>query len=162
MSKSSPDANSRILLTDTLPEIQAKIQKAVTDSIEGVSYDPIGRPGVSNLLRILGGCRGVLKVQSMSHPSSRYIDDAQGATKEDMGDGDTYLHTLASQYPHIKQLKFDVTHAVDQLLSFPRAQYHKIREDRAYLMEVAKEGANKARESSERVMEGVRERVGLI
>ncbi|KAG1768978.1 tryptophanyl-tRNA synthetase [Suillus occidentalis] len=56
MSKSSPDAKSRILLTDTASQIQSKIRAAVTDSIQGITYDPDGRPGTSNLLTILAAC----------------------------------------------------------------------------------------------------------
>jgi len=53
MSKSHPSPKSRILLTDTREEIAAKIRTAVTDSENSVSYDPIGRPGVSNLLDVV-------------------------------------------------------------------------------------------------------------
>ncbi|KAG1736920.1 uncharacterized protein EDB91DRAFT_1141640 [Suillus paluster] len=56
MSKSSPDVQSRILLTDTATQIQSKIRAAVTDSIQGITYDPKDRPGTSNLLTILAAC----------------------------------------------------------------------------------------------------------
>lgn len=53
MSKSHNDPNSRILITDSPDDIEIKIKGALTDSIEGVSYDPSTRPGVSNLVEIL-------------------------------------------------------------------------------------------------------------
>ncbi|KAF8319437.1 Nucleotidylyl transferase [Clavulina sp. PMI_390] len=53
MSKSAKDPKSRILLSDSRDEIARKIRKAVTDSETTISYDPIHRPGISNLLRIL-------------------------------------------------------------------------------------------------------------
>lgn len=53
MSKSHPSPKSRILLTDTREDIAGKIRTAVTDSQNSVSYDPTGRPGVSNLLDIV-------------------------------------------------------------------------------------------------------------
>ncbi|KAK5954569.1 Tryptophan--tRNA ligase, mitochondrial [Knufia fluminis] len=54
MSKSDPDVNSRILITDAPDEIRNKIRKAKTDSVEGpLTYDPEKRPGVSNLIEIL-------------------------------------------------------------------------------------------------------------
>lgn len=57
MSKSAANPNSRILLSDSTDEIALKIRKAVTDSDTHITYDPIKRPGVSNLLRILLACR---------------------------------------------------------------------------------------------------------
>jgi len=53
MSKSHEDPRSRILITDPPEEIHAKIKGALTDSEEGISYDPESRPGVSNLVEIL-------------------------------------------------------------------------------------------------------------
>ena len=45
MSKSDPNENSRIMLTDSAEQIQSKIKKATMDSIKGISYDPKERPG---------------------------------------------------------------------------------------------------------------------
>lgn len=53
MSKSHADARSRILLSDSADDIRSKIKAALTDSIEGLSYDPLKRPGVSNLLSLM-------------------------------------------------------------------------------------------------------------
>jgi tryptophanyl-tRNA synthetase len=53
MSKSHADPKSRILITDTEDDIKTKIKEALTDSELGITYDPRGRPGVSNLLEIL-------------------------------------------------------------------------------------------------------------
>lgn len=53
MSKSDPNPNSRILIIDDEETIYQKFKIALTDSIEGISYDPETRPGVSNLLDIL-------------------------------------------------------------------------------------------------------------
>ena len=53
MSKSHDDARSRILLGDSPEDIRKKVKQALTDSIPGISYDPAGRPGVSNLVEIL-------------------------------------------------------------------------------------------------------------
>lgn len=53
MSKSDPDAKSRISLTDTPDEIASKVRKSVTDLTSRISYDLEGRPGVTNLLNIL-------------------------------------------------------------------------------------------------------------
>lgn len=53
MSKSDPDVMSRILVTDSPKIIQEKLRKAKTDSNMELSYDPVKRPGVSNLIDIL-------------------------------------------------------------------------------------------------------------
>lgn len=50
MSKSDP--SGAILLTDTPEMISAKLRRAVTDSEASIAYDPIAKPGVSNLLTI--------------------------------------------------------------------------------------------------------------
>ena len=52
MSKSHPNPQSRILLTDSREGITKKLRVALTDSVEGVSYDSVARPGVSNLIDI--------------------------------------------------------------------------------------------------------------
>ena len=58
MSKSDKDPQSRILLSDTDQDIKTKINSALTDSQEGISYDVAKRPGVSNLLEILSSVQG--------------------------------------------------------------------------------------------------------
>jgi len=52
MSKSDPDSLSCIYLSDTDDDIRKKIKTSVTDSIKDVYYDPVKRPGVSNLVII--------------------------------------------------------------------------------------------------------------
>jgi hypothetical protein len=66
MSKSDTDPKSRILITDSAEDIHAKLRGAVTDSIQGISFDPAKRPGVSNLIEIL-------KHVTESRDSSDYI-----------------------------------------------------------------------------------------
>jgi tryptophanyl-tRNA synthetase len=52
MSKSDGNIRSRIDIIDTPDQIMEKIKKSHTDMIDGISYDPDNRPGVSNLLDI--------------------------------------------------------------------------------------------------------------
>jgi len=133
MSKSSPDVQSRILLTDTAAQISAKIRGAVTDSIAGITYDPVARPGTSNLLTILAAC-----------------------TNEDVA-------IVARKY-EVKghgHLKADVADAVEEIIKAPRAEFERIRHEIGYLNQVAKDGAEKARERSEFTMCEVRARLGL-
>lgn len=51
MSKSEPDPNSRINLLDDPKTIKKKINRATTDSLRLVTFDP-ERPGITNLLTI--------------------------------------------------------------------------------------------------------------
>lgn len=52
MSKSSPNPKAIIYLLDPPNEIANKIKSAVTDSENLIKYDPINKPGVSNLIDI--------------------------------------------------------------------------------------------------------------
>ena len=52
MSKSDKDPRSCIYINDPPQVILEKCKKAVTDSISAVTYDPVNRPGVSNLISI--------------------------------------------------------------------------------------------------------------
>lgn len=133
MSKSFPDVQSRILLTDTTAQIRTKIRGAVTDSIAGITYDPVARPGTSNLLTILAACTD----EHVTDVARRY---------EGKGHGD---------------LKADVAEAVDEMIKTPRAEFEKIRHENTYLNQVAMDGAEKARERSEVTMREVRARLGL-
>lgn len=134
MSKSTPDVKSRILLTDTPEEIRDKIRSAVTDSIQGITYDPVNRPGTSNLLTILAAC-----------------EEADPAE-------------VARRYSgkHHGHLKADVTDAVVEMLRRPRAELLRLREDPGYLADVGREGAEKAKMRSRPTMQIVRERLGLL
>lgn len=134
MSKSSPDFQSRILLTDTDDQIKSKIRGAVTDSIQGITYDPVDRPGAANLLDILAACTN----EDVLEVAKRYADKGHG------------------------HLKNDVTEAVVELLKEPRGEFEKLKGETAYLAEIAQVGATKARERSEDVLQEVRKRVGLV
>lgn len=133
MSKSSPDVQSRILLTDTASQIRTKIRGAVTDSIAGITYDPVARPGTSNLLTILAACTD----ENVTDVARRY---------ESKGHGD---------------LKADIADVVEDMIKAPRAEFERIHRETAYLNQVAKDGAAKARERSAVTMHEVRARVGL-
>ena len=133
MSKSSPDLSSRILMTDNLDQIRSKIRVAVTDSIQGITYDPVNRPGTSNLLTILAACTG-----------EDTLEVAQRYTSKNHGD-----------------LKRDTIEAIEEMMKGPRSEFEKIRGETAFLAQVAREGAEKAKERSEVTMREVRKRIGL-
>jgi len=133
MSKSAPAANSRILITDSFDEITAKVRSAVTDSVRGVTYDPVSRPGVSNLVTMISGCTG---------------EDIQDVAKRlaDKGHGD---------------LKKEVVDAVELRLGPVRREYERIRKDEGWIKEVGKQGVEKARTLASQTMIEVKSKLGL-
>ena len=136
MSKSAADPNSRILLTDSYETIVKRIRSAVTDSISGITFDPVERPGTSNLLTILSACTGGEEAPTVL--AERYAGSNHGL------------------------LKKDVAEAVEETLRKPRAEFARLREDRTFLAKVARDGAEKAQEHSDGLMKEVRQRIGLI
>jgi tryptophanyl-tRNA synthetase len=134
MSKSAHDVRSRILLTDSAAEISAKIRAAVTDSsTAGITYDPVHRPGTSNLLTILAACTG----EDVVEIATRF---------EGKGHGD---------------LKVEVADAVEELIKGPRKVFEEIRSERSYLHRVAEDGARRARERAAITLTEVRRKIGL-
>jgi tryptophanyl-tRNA synthetase len=58
-------------------------------------------------------------------------------------------------------LKKDVVEAVEEALRKPRAEFARLRGEKTFLEQVARDGAEKAQEHSDRTMRDVRKRVGL-
>lgn len=58
MSKSEDSPQGTILVLEDLDQVAKKIKRAVTDTDTEVRFDPTEKPGVSNLLSILGACTG--------------------------------------------------------------------------------------------------------
>lgn len=56
MSKSADSPMGTVLLTDPPADIERKFKRAVTDNDAEVRYDPVNKPGVSNLLTVLAVC----------------------------------------------------------------------------------------------------------
>ncbi|KIJ31807.1 hypothetical protein M422DRAFT_36082 [Sphaerobolus stellatus SS14] len=142
MSKSAPDPNSRIMLTDDAESIAKKIRSAVTDSTKGITYDPVNRPGVANLLTILDAFR----------PSENEFDSPSEA-----------LTALASQYANkgTGDLKKDVAEAIVEGWRRPRAEFERLRADRGYLAQILLEGSHRAESLSKLTMDRVRQHIGL-
>ncbi len=58
MSKSVSSPLGTVLVLDSPEEIDRKVRKAVTDTETEVRYDPVSKPGVSNLLELLAAATG--------------------------------------------------------------------------------------------------------
>ncbi len=77
MSKSDTNKKAIITLLDDLKTIEKKIKSAVTDSEGVVSYDPINKPGVANLLTIEAALTG----ESIDNLVAKYEGSGYGDFK---------------------------------------------------------------------------------
>lgn len=177
MSKSAVNPNSRIILSDSADEVSQKIRKAVTDSDHDISYDPVARLGISNLLRLLYECRLLASSRLLPSPlfsettglrvdsSARSQIDQSSPIQSDDGDSDTALHILADTFrsagKQTPQFKEAVVEAVNEVLAPIGAEFIRIRADEAYLRSVASTGAERARAIAQRTMQEVKDKVGL-
>jgi tryptophanyl-tRNA synthetase len=135
MSKSDPAPKSRILITDSNKDIAQKINGAVTDSLGPVTYDPVLRPGVANLLRILSAL-------DPEHRTAAQLAEAMA------GEG-------------MAELKRAVSTAICKDLDGVRDKYLDFLSRPNYLQEVEANGMRKAIISSGKTMQEVKEVVGL-
>ncbi|EPQ26920.1 uncharacterized protein PFL1_05555 [Pseudozyma flocculosa PF-1] len=149
MSKSAPDVNSRILLTDTPAQISSKIRKAVTDAERTISYDPTNRPGVSNLLSILSG----LSSDPGSTPA-KVAEELNGALARQAEQG-------GKELPSGKYLKDAVADVCVEALRPIQHELERVKMDQAYLAEMEEKGRAKAEEAAEANMQAVRRMMGV-
>jgi tryptophanyl-tRNA synthetase len=70
MSKSNRDSAGVVFLLDEPDLIRRKVRRAVTDAHPAPAYEPDERPGVSNLLEILGACTGTTPQQAAAGHTS--------------------------------------------------------------------------------------------
>lgn len=137
MSKSAVNPKSRILITDTPEQISKKIMGAKTDDINCPSFDPVERPGVSNLLSLL------------SH------FDPQGRTAAELGN----VHASLD----IRSFKGVVADAVSNAIGHIGIKYQEIlqRDGGKYVDHVERQGGTKARASANETMALVKEAIGF-
>ena len=137
MSKSHEDYRSRILITDTPDDIRMKVRRAMTDSMEGVSFDELKRPGVSNLLSIMAAL------------------DQQGTSVDEL------VQKCCTLGMH--DFKDRVTTTISDGLADIRKKYHLLMgaDGGLYLEEIVVEGAKKARKRADIILERVRHAVGF-
>jgi len=133
MSKSDDNENSYVSLLDPPEKIRSKFKKAVTDS-EGTVRFSEDKPGVSNLISIYGAVTG----KTVAEIENEFSGSGYGA------------------------LKSRVAEAVCAELEPLQKRYGSIRADGAYLNAVIKSGADRARVNAERMLEKVKEKVGLV
>ncbi len=131
MSKSLQSPQGTIRLLDDDEAIDRKVRRAVTDTETEVRYDPAAKPGVSNLLEILGAASGK--------------DPAE----------------LAHAYSSYRQLKSDVAEAVVEMLRPIRARARELTDDMATVAAVLEEGAARAHEVASATYAKAAEAMGI-
>lgn len=134
MSKSEPNDNSRINMTDSDAHIAKKIRSAITDSIDGITYDPENRPELANLIGLLSAC------------SNRSVEDIVADSRYDMK----------------STFKADLTEAVCHTVAPIREEYQRILLDRSAIEQEWKRGADLARTRAAETMQMVRKAMGLV
>jgi tryptophanyl-tRNA synthetase len=132
MSKSSDTDAGCIFLTDPPSVIEKKFKRAVTDSETEVRYDLAAKPGVSNLLDILGGATG-------QSPAA-----------------------LASEYSRYGDLKAATAEAVIEVITPIQNRYNELLEDRAELSRLLRIGALKAREVASATLQRTYDAIGML
>lgn len=133
MSKSDADENAYILILDEPDAIRRKIKRAVTDSEGKVVYSD-SQPGVKNLLDIYASFRGI----SPDAAEREFASSGYGALKE------------------------GVAEAVVEGLEPVQTRYKEIREDKALLESVCKEGAQRASYLAQKTLRKVYRKVGFV
>ena len=132
MSKSEDSPQGTILLLDPPDVIEKKVKRAVTDSDDEVFFDIENKPGVSNLLSILGAATGKTP-QEASKGIDRY-GDLKSATSE----------------------------AVIELLKPVQEKYFDLADDPAETNRLIAKGAEKAREVASATLSRAQENIGLF
>jgi tryptophanyl-tRNA synthetase len=132
MSKSVISPQGTVGLLEDPASIVRKIRRAVTDTEVEVRYDPQAKPGVSNLLTILGATTG---------------EDPE---------------RLARRYHQYGELKADCAEAIVALLEPIQARYAELAADPSGTAAVLAEGAGKARAVAAPVLDRARAAVGLL
>ena len=132
MSKSLDSPRGSVDLLDDPSVVVRKIKSAVTDSEAEVRYDVQAKPGVSNLLSILGA--------------------ATGRTPEEVAEG----------YSMYGPLKADTAEAVVELLRPIQTRFAELEADPAETSRLLRIGADKARAIASVTLERARSNIGLL
>ena len=132
MSKSDETSKGCIYILDDINVSKKKIKSAVTDSDSHVHFDPIHKPGISNLLEIY------------SILSNRSIEDI-----ENQYEGKGY-----------GEFKTDLAEIVGQELEKIQKRYKEITTG-SYLDDILEEGAQKARIIARKKLSKVERKIGI-
>ncbi|HWU68097.1 MAG TPA: tryptophan--tRNA ligase, partial [Stenotrophobium sp.] len=134
MSKSDDAETNAIYLLDEPDVVVRKIKRAVTDTGNEVRFDIAAKPGVSNLMSILSATTG----ESFDSIAERYNGQGYGKFKQAVAD------------------------AVVACLEPVQAKYRAVRDDRAGLQSILREGARKAAARADATLQRVHDALGFI
>jgi tryptophanyl-tRNA synthetase len=132
MGKSTQDGRGVLYLLDPPDVLRHKIKRAVTDTDGEVRYDPVGKPGVSNLVAILAACTG----RDSLSPTAGFTSYGQ--------------------------LKDATTEAVIDLLAPIQRRYHELARHPSYVRKVLADGAARARRRAGATVARTRRALGLL
>jgi tryptophanyl-tRNA synthetase len=132
MSKSADSPQGTVLVLDDPEAIERKIKRAVTDTGSEVVFDPEKKPGVANLLQILGA--------------------ATGRTPTEVAEG----------YSQYGPLKADTADAVVELLRPVRERYAELASDPQAVRATLEAGAQKAQAVAGPTLARARDAIGLL
>ena len=132
--KMSKSRGNAIMLSATEDETSKLIKKAKTDQDRNITYDPVNRPEVANLLSLISLCTG-------EEPES---------IAQRIGDGGGGM------------LKKVLTEAMNEKLRPLRQKRAQLEADPAYIRQVLLDGSAKAREIGIKTLEEVRERMNMV
>lgn len=132
MSKSADSPQGVVYLLEDPKSIEKKVKRAVTDTDGEVRYDPINKPGVSNLLSIIAAATG----------------------------GDPAV--LAANYSQYGPLKADAASALIEFLHPVQQRYADLQSNPDYVRAVLAAGADKAQSVASVVLKRAMDNVGLL
>ena len=132
MGKSSASTQGIVYLLDPPEDVVRKIRRAVTDTESEVRFDPVTKPGVSNLLAILAAASG------------------------------RSLEAVAAGYTQYGPLKADTAEAVVELLRPLRERFEALAADPPTTQAVLRAGAERAREVAAGTLGRARNAMGLL
>jgi tryptophanyl-tRNA synthetase len=132
MSKSASSAAGSLRLLDEPDVLRRKLMRAVTDTDGEVAYDPVRKPGVSNLLAILAACTG-------QEPES-----------------------LSGQFGRYGDLKHAVADAVVSTLAPVRDRYQELSRDPGHIRSVLQAGAARASQQGREKVRQAKAAIGLL
>ena len=134
MSKSDPAGC--VFIMDSPEEIARKFKRAITDSDTKhcVHYDPVNKPGVSNLMNIYSAVTGA----SFDEIEREFDGKGYGVFKPAVGD------------------------AVIETLRPIREEAERITADKEYLKQIYTEGAQKASYAARRTLRKVYKKIGFV
>ena len=137
MSKSEDEDKGRILITDKPEDIMRTFKRAITDSETGagcVRYDPVNKPGVSNLMTIYSCATG----KTFAEIEKEFASAGYGVFKPAVGE------------------------VVVEMLRPIREKSEDLIKNKDYLNKLMADGAEKASRTANRTLKKVYKKIGFV